>query len=127
MIQGQAPQLPFRCRLESSTLVACRYKAIIQRRCHRRRKPRAIACHSIPSLAEGREGALGAPCHVLVFRQLFHRQEQVVGLGKNRILEDGLIGDEGVLGGHAADGGIKFVKQLVRDAGGDFGSIAPAQ
>src|ERR1700752_313091 len=49
----------------------------------------------------------------LILREFLHRKEQIVGLGKHGIFQDGLVGDEHVFGGHAANGGVELVEKLV--------------
>ncbi len=49
------------------------------------------------------------------------------GLGEDGVFEDGLVGDEGVHGADAADGGVKGVEELVADAGGDLSAVAPTE
>src|ERR1700686_3337325 len=53
----------------------------------------------------------------LILREFLHRKEQIVGLGENCIFQNGLVGDEHVFGGHAANGGV----ELVEKPGGEGG------
>ncbi len=56
-----------------------------------------------------------------------HGAVEVFGLGEDGVFEHGLVGDEGVHGGDAADGGVEVVEELFADAGGDLGAVAPAE
>ena len=38
-----------------------------------------------------------------------------------------MVGDEGVHGADAADWGVEVVEEFVRDTGGDFSTVAPAE
>src|SRR5579872_2730658 len=62
-----------------------------------------------------------------VFREFLHGQEEIVGLRKDRIFENRLIGNEYVFGGDAADGCVEVIEKLVGDTGRNLGSVAPTQ
>jgi hypothetical protein len=53
--------------------------------------------------------------------------EDGVGLGEDGVFQDGLVGDEGVHGADAADGGVEGVEEFVGDAGGDLRAVAPTE
>src|ERR1700689_4154153 len=63
----------------------------------------------------------------LILRKLRHCPVQILRLWQNLVLQDRLIGDEGVLRGYALHRSIQLVEQLVGDARRDLGPIAPAQ
>ncbi len=48
-------------------------------------------------------------------------------MGKDRVFQDGLVGNEDVFRSYAADRGIEFVEEFVGDAGSDLRAVAPAQ
>ena len=52
--------------------------------------------------------------------------EDRFGLREDGVFDDGLVGDEGVHGADAADGGVEGVEEFFADAGGDFRAVAPA-
>ncbi len=67
------------------------------------------------------------PAALLILGEVEHGAVEVFGLGEDGVFEEGLVGDEGVHGGYAADGGVEGVEELFADAGGDLGSVAPAE
>ncbi len=61
-----------------------------------------------------------------VLRQFLHHPEQVGDLGQDGILQNWLIGNEGVQGGYAPHGRIQVLEQLIGDARRDLRAVAPA-
>jgi hypothetical protein len=57
-------------------------------------------------------------------QQAFHLCDQIFHLRQDLVFHLRLIGDPGIQGGYAADGGVQAVEQFVGDAGGDFGGVA---
>ena len=53
--------------------------------------------------------------------------KDVFGLGEDFIFEFGLVGAESVHGGDTAHWSVEILKQLIGDAGGDFGAVAPGE
>ena len=46
-------------------------------------------------------------------------------LREDRVLQHGVVAHEGVEGADAAHGRVQVLEQLVADAGGDLGAVAP--
>jgi len=63
---------------------------------------------------------------LLISRQFLHGPIKIGDLRQDGVFQQRLVGDEGVGGGHTADGGIEMLEKSVGDAGGDFGAVSPA-
>ena len=59
--------------------------------------------------------------------QPFRLVNHIVHLREDFILQLRMVADPGVERGYAAHGRIERTEQVARDAGGEFGAIAPAQ
>jgi hypothetical protein len=57
---------------------------------------------------------------LLVFQELLNGGGEMFGLRKDYVFELGVIGAEGVHGGHALHWGIQLVEEFFGNAGGDF-------
>src|SRR6266403_3625011 len=75
----------------------------------------------------GEKFPLEAGALVSVVQKLAHRRKNMLRLRQDNIFELGLVGAEGVHGGHALDRGVEFFEKFIGNAGGDFGAETPAQ
>ena len=60
-----------------------------------------------------------------VFREILHREVQVVGLWEDCVFQDGLVGDERVFCSDSTYGRIELIEQLIGYPCGNFGAVAP--
>src|ERR1035441_4992314 len=63
----------------------------------------------------------------LIGLQINDRFEDGVGLGENRVFQDGLVGDEGIQRADTANRRVERVEEFIADAGGDLRAIAPTE
>src|SRR5580698_5380605 len=86
------------------------------------RGQRGLAASPIPANQEKVEN----PNLFLELCQFFHRPKQIARLRQNGVLQNRLIGDEGVSRGNSLYRRIQMMEQLVGNAGCDFGAVSPA-